>query len=773
MQKIKPIILSTLIISLLLSLVYTAEADEKYSKNVSIGVLARRGAVECLKEWSPTAQYLTERLPGFKFEIVPLDFREISPAVSSKQVDFVIVNPYVYVELQELYGASRMVTLKRLTPKGNTALFGGSIFCKADRGDITSIKDLKGHSFAAVDETSFGGWMVAWRELKTVGIDPQKNLTRLFFSGTHDDVVMAVRDGKVDAGTVATPILAQMIAEGKISQNTFKILNSTKTADSAFGLSTRLYSEWPFAKLKETSDDIAEQVAIALLAMPRQSSAAISAEIAGWTVPFDYTEVQTCMKELQVGIYKEYGKITLTKMFTVYRWQIFSIIAAVFILAGMLLRSRSLNQKLLITEKNLLLEMQKRRRSNEELAQANIFLEQSQQQLAHVIDFLPDATFVIDKEKKVTIWNKAMEEMTGVSKEEMVGQGDYAYTVPFYGEKRKTLIDFLDFEDDVLMNSYKHIGKTGSTLFAEAFAPTLYDGKGATIWATCSPLFDSDGDYAGTIESIRDITKQRSIEQERQKLEQRVMQLQKAESLGRMAGAIAHHFNNQLGVVIGNIEMAIDDLSENSETGKILAAAMQASHKAAEISSLMLTYLGQKYGKHVPLDLSETCRQNLSLLQATVPKNITFNIDLPVPGPIISGDVNQIELVLTNLVTNAWEAMWNNQVSIGLTVKSASSLDISAVHFFPIDWQSQNTLYACLEVTDEGSGIADTDIKTLFDPFFSSKFVGRGLGLSIVLGIVKGHNGVITVHSEMGIGSTFRVFFPLSDEKISQVTEQS
>jgi|GEM_PF-4770229 len=293
-------------------------------------------------------------------------------------------------------------------------------------------------------------------------------------------------------------------------------------------------------------------------------------------------------------------------------------------------------------------------------------------------------------------------------------------------------------------------------------------GSSTTWYVVLNPVFEQDGSVRSFVGIANDISLRKQAEEEKSKLETVNRQLQKSESLSRMAGAIAHHFNNQLGAVMGNLEMAIDDMSGNSETGRILAAAMQASRKAVEISSLMLTYLGQTLGKHVPVDLSKTCSQNLSLLQAAVPKNITFNVDLPVPGPIICADTNQIQKVMTNLVTNAWEAVEKNQGSIGLTVKSASSADISAVNHFPIDWQSQNSHYACLEVTDEGCGIAVADIEKLFDPFFSSKFTGRGLGLSIVQGIVKAHNGVVTVHSEMGIGSTFRVFFPLSDEEVPE-----
>ena len=146
-----------LFLAFFLSQIGSVWAGKEKPTTITIGMLARRGFNECLKEWSPIAQYLTERLPGRIFKIGPLNFRKISPAVENKQVDFVITNPFIYVELQTLCGVSRMVTLKWLTPQGNTVRFGGSIFCRADSDKIASLNDLKAHSLAAVDETSFDG----------------------------------------------------------------------------------------------------------------------------------------------------------------------------------------------------------------------------------------------------------------------------------------------------------------------------------------------------------------------------------------------------------------------------------------------------------------------------------------------------------------------------------------------------------------------------------------------------------------------------------------
>ena len=176
----------------------------------------------------------------------------------------------------------------------------------------------------------------------------------------------------------------------------------------------------------------------------------------------------------------------------------------------------------------------------------------------------------------------------------------------------------------------------------------------------------------------------------------------------------------------------------------------------------MLTYLGQSFDKRELLDLAEICRRSLPILQASLPGKVGLKTDLFSPGPAVMANEDEIRQVLTNLITNAWEAFGEGGGAVYLGVKTVSRADIPTTHRYPLDWRPQDHAYACLEVQDRGSGIADKDIENLFDPFFSSKFTGRGLGLPVALGIVKAHGGAVTVASEPGRGSTFRVFLPLS-----------
>ncbi len=269
--------------------------------------------------------------------------------------------------------------------------------------------------------------------------------------------------------------------------------------------------------------------------------------------------------------------------------------------------------------------------------------------------------------------------------------------------------------------------------------------------------------------TIADLSRQKKREEEHREWDRKQQQLRKAESLSRMAGAIAHRYNNLLGAVIGNLDLAVDSLPPSTSTLGYIREANQAAHQAAKISSLMLTYLGQTVSTLEPVDLAELCRKCLSSLQATLPEGLDVAFESASPGPAVYANATLLRQVIHILITNSMEAMADTKGRIQLTVKSVSATAISATHRFPIDWLPTAKVFACLEVKDAGRGIRGEDIEQIFDPFYSTKFTGRGLGLAVLLGIVRGYQGVVTVESELRRGTVFRVFLPLSEQSV-QVT---
>jgi len=297
--------------ALLMAAVGTEAAPQETP--VRIGVLVKRGPERCLEKWGPTVDYLSRSISNTSFVMVPLSFGEIYSAAECGDVEFVLANPSIYVELELGCAARRIVTLKNLGPAGASTVFGGVVFCKAGRDDIQCLADLKGKRVMAVDENSLGGWHTAWREMKAKGIEPERDFRELSFGGTHDAVVYAVRDGKVDAGTIRTDVLDRMALEGKVDPQGFHVIHDhVGSTDGHFPgrHSTRMYPEWPMAKLDHTPDELAESVATALLQMPLDCAAARAARCAGWTVPLNYQPVHDCLKELRVGPYKDFGRVT-------------------------------------------------------------------------------------------------------------------------------------------------------------------------------------------------------------------------------------------------------------------------------------------------------------------------------------------------------------------------------------------------------------------------------------------------------------------------------
>jgi signal transduction histidine kinase/CheY-like chemotaxis protein len=293
------------------------------------------------------------------------------------------------------------------------------------------------------------------------------------------------------------------------------------------------------------------------------------------------------------------------------------------------------------------------------------------------------------------------------------------------------------------------------------------DGESRCLGHSSTAVHGRDGQFWGRRGSFREITKLKREEEAKEKREVQKRRLQKAESLGRMAAAIAHHFNNKLQVVMGYLELTLESLPQDDKIINDLTTARQAVDEAADMSRLMLIYLGQVIGPRVVINLSEICEECLSQIQSTMPKNVVLQTDFPSPGPTIVANSKQIQLIITSLIGNAWEAVGENRGTILLSVKTVtSSADIPSLHRFPVNWQPETTSYASLEIRDTGCGIMARDIEKAFDPFFSTKFIGRGLGLSVVFGLVQAHRGVITVESAAGQGSVFRVFFPLSAAEV-------
>ncbi len=289
--------------------------------------------------------------------------------------------------------------------------------------------------------------------------------------------------------------------------------------------------------------------------------------------------------------------------------------------------------------------------------------------------------------------------------------------------------------------------------------------RGVLVLARCRPLPFERGDVdllTAMAYRIGVMLDRAQAEQERQKLEARMRQAEKAESLGRMASAIAHHFNNMLLVVLGSLDMVIQDLPAGHRSREDVARAREAARRAAKTSGLMLAYLGQGVGSREPVAIAEVTRNAVEALAGTLPDHVRITVDLPEPDLIVVASAPQITQVLANLIVNAIEAMGDKPGAIGVAVRAVAAADIPVAQLAAATGKPEGGTYVCLEVADTGAGMSPETIGKAFDPFFTTKFIGRGLGLPVVLGTVRAHDGFISVQSTPGAGAIFRVYLPLA-----------
>lgn len=273
---------------------------------------------------------------------------------------------------------------------------------------------------------------------------------------------------------------------------------------------------------------------------------------------------------------------------------------------------------------------------------------------------------------------------------------------------------------------------------------------------------DVQGKTLRVVGTIQDVTEAKQAEFRRQAVERSLLEVKKLESLGLMAGGVAHEFNNLLSGILGSANLVRAELPRGSRLHEHLERVETSAQRAADLTAQMLAYAGQGKLANKPLRLPALVRDCLLLMQASVGKRLAIELELDPATPLVLGDASQIRMLVVNLVLNAAEAMHRSPGSIMLSSRRTrlSRVELDACH---LGAELPEGVYAELRVCDQGEGITAEDLEKIFDPFFSTRFKGRGLGLAAVLGIVRGHGGAIAVATEIGKGSCFTVYLPESE----------
>jgi PAS domain S-box-containing protein len=291
------------------------------------------------------------------------------------------------------------------------------------------------------------------------------------------------------------------------------------------------------------------------------------------------------------------------------------------------------------------------------------------------------------------------------------------------------------------------------------------DGELRWLFVRGGPRYDASGAAVSVAGVAMDVTG-------RKQLEDKLRQSQKLESLGVLAGGVAHDFNNLLVGVIGNAGLLLEETPPESPRRGLIENLMEAGERAAQLTRQMLAYSGKGQFVIERLNLEQQVRQILALIAASIPKGVKIELDSTPDLPSVEGDAGQLQQLIMNLVINGAEAIGEGGGTVTISTR-LREIDRDYVRDNLAGDNIPPGSFVVLEVHDTGCGMDAATQARIFDPFFTTKFTGRGLGLAAVLGIVRGHKGALTVYSEPGTGTTFKVFLPVASESVPATIEPS
>lgn len=372
-------------------------------------------------------------------------------------------------------------------------------------------------------------------------------------------------------------------------------------------------------------------------------------------------------------------------------------------------------------------------------------LRESERRLATILRSIGDAVIAVDTAAAIMFMNPVAETLTGWTQEEASG---------------KDITDILQLLDedthDRIDNPVRLVMRAGDSVSQSSHKLLLTNnGTEVPIEDCATPLTDDAGNVVGSVWVFRDISA-------RIKTEEALRIAQKMDSMGILASGVAHDFNNLLVAMLGQTSLALAKLPLDNPAHSNVEKAVRAAERASHLVQQMLLYSGGGELQSRLIQLDTLIREFRRLFEAAIPKSVRLRINLARSLPLIEGDMGQVQQVIMNLILNAIDAIGDEPGSIAVTTDTQQvSADDDELWRFTGEPLSAGR-YVTLEVRDTGKGMDAQTLSRVFDPFFTTKSTGRGLGLAIVLGIVRRHKGGFQVQTRLGSGTKFKIFFPAS-----------
>jgi len=355
-------------------------------------------------------------------------------------------------------------------------------------------------------------------------------------------------------------------------------------------------------------------------------------------------------------------------------------------------------------------------------------LERAHRRMIAIVEAIADGFCVLDTEWRYSYVNQAAAKMFGKELDQLLGRNLWEV--------------WPDLADSPFGEAYRRAVRENVPVEVEAFRPAM----NAWLDVRCYPSPE------GLTVFLRDTT-QRKRERER------LGEVQKMESVGMLAGGVAHDFNNLLTVIMGNASSALDECP----SCEYAQAIVTASERAADLTRQLLAYAGKGRSVVQQVDLTDLVRQSRPLLAASLPSRAALNLDLAEGLPRVTADPNQLQQALVNLMINSAEAIAARDGGHVDVATGSCEIAAEAVQVLSPRYDVVAGVYVWLEVRDNGMGMDEAILLRVFDPFFSTKFIGRGLGLAAVDGIARSSRGFVEVSSTPGAGSTFRMLLPATE----------